>query len=111
MRLNYAAIRKRVSIRLVLELLAFKPTIQGYEQWRGRCPFCSTSDSPADANAPFSVHITRNLFQCFRCHRYGNSLDLWVQISGLPLYAATLDLCHRLAIPPITQNQQPPNSG
>lgn len=111
MRLDYAAIRKRASIRLVLEIIAFKPIVQGHEQWRGRCPFCSTGDSSADASATFSVHITRNLFQCFRCHRSGNSLDLWVQSSGLPLYAATLDLCHRLAIPPITQNLQPPNPG
>lgn len=105
-KLDYPAIRKRIAIRRVLELLRYQPVIQRGPQWRGACPICSNSVGAAQ-ECCFSVHVSSNLFQCFRCRRSGNQLDLWVHISGLSLHPATRDLCHRLGVDP--SHPQPPN--
>ena len=109
-RLDYAAIRARLSIREVLELIDYAPTLRRANQWRGPCPFCC---EPSQASSRcFSVNLGRNLFQCFRCQRRGNPLDLWTEFSRLPLYPATLDLCRKLNIHAIAiTNPQPPNTG
>jgi DNA primase len=108
--IDYVVLRKSVSIRQVLELIDFKPTHQRGDQWRGPCPFCS--ELPSSDRRCFSANLRRNLFQCFRCGRSGNVLDLWVEFSGLDLYRAALDLCRQLNIsPPIAnRNLQPRNS-
>ena len=108
-RLDYSAIRSRIPIRRVLELLGYQAVLQRGPQWRGPCPICS--DHVGTAKQPcFSVHVGRDLFQCFECQRSGNQLDLWAYLSGLSLHPATLDLCHRLDVEPITlANPQPPN--
>ena len=105
--LNYPAIRRQISIRRVLELLHYQPTLQRGPQWRGPCPICC-DDS---LNEPcFSVHVGRDLFRCFRCQRSGNQLDLWAYLSGRSIYPATLQLCRHLNIEPIPlRNPQPPN--
>ena len=107
--LDYPAIRSRISIRRVLTLLRYRPLIHRGLQWRGPCPICSNGIL-AEKDRCFSVHITRDLFQCFRCQRSGTQLDLWVHLSGLSLHPATLDLCRRLGVEPIPlANPQPPN--
>ena len=100
--LDYAAIRAQIPIRRVLDLLDWEPTIRRGAQWRGNCPLhCSASpSSPRDPC--FSVHVSRHLFQCFHCHCRGNQLDLWEAVTGYLLLPATLDLCRRLGIQPIT---------
>ncbi|MEX0641727.1 MAG: hypothetical protein WD468_03450, partial [Pirellulales bacterium] len=37
-------------------------------------------------------------FRCFTCGASGNQLDLWSAAQQLPLFEATIDLCHRLGI-------------
>lgn len=109
-RLDYAAIRAQLSIREVLQLIDYEPTQRQGDQWRGPCPFCSDPSQPS--SGCFSVNVSRNLFQCFRCQRRGNPLDLWTEASGLTLYAATLDLCQKLNIRYVAiTNPQPPNTG
>jgi len=105
-RLDYAAIRARLSIRDVLQLLDYEPTQRRGDQWRGPCPFCGP---PSPSSRCFSVNVKRNLFQCFRCQRRGNPLDLWTHFTGLPLHAAALDLCQKLNIRSVAiTNPQPP---
>lgn len=98
--LDYRAIRKRIPIRRVLELLRYQVVIRRGAQWRGPCPICSTAARTAQESC-FSVHVSRNLFRCFSCQRSGNQLDLWAHVSGLSLYPAALDLCRQLNIEPI----------
>jgi len=105
-RLNYAAIRAQIPIRRVLELLDWKPTRRRGDQWRGQCPLLCSSGS--NRKPRFSVHVSRHLFQCFTCHHCGNQLDLWAAATTKPLHPATLDLCHRLGVEPVTLgNPQP----
>lgn len=92
--LDYAALRRSIPISQVLSLIDFRPSHQRYDQLRGACPFCA-EDARADSRC-FSVNLRRNLFHCFRCTRSGNSLDLWMEYSGLELHSAALELCRRL---------------
>ena len=107
MKLDYVAIRQRVSIREVLELIDFRPSHIRQDQWRGRCPLCSPNTTQDATHACFSVHITRHIFRCSRCHHSGNALDLWAEISHQSIYFATINLCQNLAIEPIPQIAQP----
>ena len=105
--LDYAATRAQVSIEQVLALIDYQPSRAADDQWRGPCPLCPTPSRPNPRC--FSVNLGTNLFQCFRCGRSGNALDLWVALTGLPLYQATLDLCRKLNRQRVTiQNPQPP---
>ena len=109
MRLDYRAIRNRISIVDVLELIGYSPSSVRGNQTRGQCPICSAE--AAQASRCFSADHRRNLFHCFRCRAAGNSLDLWMQLTGQPIRQATLDLCQRLAIEPLylyLKNPQPP---
>jgi len=111
--LDFAETRRRISIRQVLELIGYQPCRTAGHQWRGPCPICQPSPrlTPGQYARCFSANVRVNLFQCFRCHRSGNALDLWVDLTGLPLYQATLDLCAKLNIQPVTiENPQPPTS-
>ena len=108
--LDYAAIRDQIPIRRVLDLLQWERTRCRGDQWRGPCPLLCSSPLSEQRRPAFSIHISRHLFQYFHCGRHGNQLDLWVAASGFPLHSATLDLCRRLGITPITlPNSQPQN--
>jgi len=110
--LDYAAIRARIPMQRVLELVPWEPTTRRGPQWRGSCPLISCATSHGTWAAPcFSVHVDRHLFRCFHCRRGGNQLDLWAAFVGLPLYPATLQLCHRLAIPPLFLTNLQPRNG
>ena len=109
-RLDYSVLRQRIPIRCVLLLVGYEPTSRRGHQWRGPCPLpdCSSA-ARTSSNRCFSVNVQRHNFRCFSCGAAGNQLDLWTHLTGLSLYPATLDLCHRLAITPVElPNPQPP---
>jgi hypothetical protein len=66
-------------------------------QRRGPCP---VHGQPTDANRSFSVHLGKNVFQCFHadCALKGNVLDLWAAIHPLPLYEAALHLAETFGL-------------
>ena len=89
--IDYHQLRQQITIGQVLDLIGFHSVWRRGSQLRGPCPIlgcCSTS------NRSFSVHLTRQVYQCFACRSHGNALDLWAAISGLPIHQAALDLCH-----------------
>jgi DNA primase len=55
--------------------------------------------STAGTSRCFSVHLTDQIFHCFKCGRSGNALDLWTQATRQTPYDAAIDLCQRLNIP------------
>jgi DNA primase len=99
--LDYRAIRNQIEMRRVLDLLRFQETTRTGHQLRGRCVLAS-HDAHAERHRCFNVHLERHLYYCFLCRRGGNQLDLWAAITHLPLKPATLDLCQRLGIDPVT---------
>ena len=106
-RLDYAAIRQCISLGQVLGLIDYRPGQARGDQWRGLCPICQDASSERS----FSANVRKNAFQCFGCRRKGNQLDLWAEITGLPIHHATLDLCEKLTIRPIwIEIPQPANN-
>jgi DNA primase len=91
--IDYAALRRRLTLGQVLELLGFVPSARCADQVRCPCPVhgSRTADSRS-----FAAHLQRQCWHCFRCGAHGNALDLWAATSKLPLYEAALDLCQRL---------------
>ncbi|MFC1758109.1 CHC2 zinc finger domain-containing protein [Planctomycetota bacterium] len=113
-RLDYVAIRARVSILQVLDLIDYQPTQRQSEQWRGPCPFSHAHraesfqqrSSKRNSNRCFSVNVRKNVFRCFCCNRAGNSLDLWRHLTGKQLFQATNDLCEKLKLDDTGSNLQ-----
>ena len=95
--IDYAAVRQRIAICRVLQLIDYRPASQRGDQWRGRCPINSCV-AKEEGDRSFSVHTTRHMFQCFRCRQSGNQLDLWAAIIRRPLHEATIDLCRQLGV-------------
>jgi len=93
--IDFDDVRKRVSILDVLALLEFRPVRGAGCCLRGPCPFACGS-SPRD----FAAYLDTNRYQCFRCRRSGNAIELWAAIRRLTFSAAAEDVCRRLGIEP-----------
>jgi transposase len=91
-KVDFACLRKQITMQQVLEHLGFFASLRGSgHQRRGPCPIHS---QPGSSERTFSVHLGKGVFQCFQadCALKGNVLDLWAAIHGLPLYEAALHL-------------------
>jgi DNA primase len=107
--IDYTALRQRLRLGQVLELLGFEPSTRWGVQLRGPCPLHG-SQSPRSRS--FAAHLERHCWHCFRCGAHGNALDLWAAATGLPLYEAARDLCQRLhlEIPWLSARHSPARS-
>jgi transposase len=89
---DFAYLRKQITMEQVLRHLGLLEGLRGRgQQLRGRCPV----HAPARVKEQtFSVHLGKNVFQCFQaeCGAKGNVLDLWAALQRLPLYEAALHL-------------------
>jgi transposase InsO family protein len=94
--IDFAAVRAAITIAQVLMLLNFVPRSDHHGQQRGACPLHGTTRGTAKC---FSVNTSTHTFQCFKCNRSGNALDLWAAANRLTPYDAAIDLCQRLNIP------------
>ena len=97
--IDFQELRRRISIRQVLELLEWNPVQGDWDrangQLRGPCPI-HHGQNPRS----FSVNLDRNLFRCFKpcCDEKGNQLDLYAIATSQPLRQAAAELCQRLRI-------------
>jgi DNA primase len=93
--IDFAIVRSSISLAQVLELVGFVPLRRAGHQLRGPCPMrrCIARDGRS-----FSANLTRNQFQCFKCGAAGSQLELWAFVTHQTVYAAAIDLCHRLGI-------------
>ncbi len=55
--LDYAAIRRAITMRQVFELIPYEPSRIVGDQWRGPCPICR--ESSRTNRHPFSANIAR----------------------------------------------------
>lgn len=93
--IDFAYVRKHISILDVLALLEFRPVRCVGGRLRGSCPFaCGHSGSD------FVAYLDSNRYHCFRCRRSGNAIELWADIRRLTFYKAAEDICQRLGIQP-----------
>jgi len=96
--IDFASLRRQVSLAQVLELIGFRATTRCGDQVRGPCPVHGTtaSRSSSPRRRSFAAHLERQCWHCFRCGAGGNALDLYVAVTKLPLFEAALELCDRL---------------
>jgi putative transposase len=94
--IDYAALRALVTMATVLQLLGYQARSSQGKQQRGPCPL---HGSTSGTSRCFSANLEQHTFQCFKCGRCGNALDLWAHATGQSIYDAALDLCQRLHIP------------
>jgi len=95
--LDFAALRRQVSIEDVLKHLGYFDSLRGAgPQRRGPCPL---HDAPNDRHRSFSVHLGKGVFRCFHppCQVQGNTLDLWAGYHGLPIDQAAQSLARTFA--------------
>ena len=94
--IDFKRVRESVSISKVLDLLGFAGVQDSGDQVRGPCPL---HGSLSPTSRVFSVNLRKNAFQCFKCGKQGNQIDLWAQSQELPIFDAAIDLCDRLGVP------------
>jgi transposase len=95
---DYEYLRSQVTIRQVLEHMGRLAGLRGGgQQRRGPCP---VHGQGATAEQSFSVHLGKNIFQCFHagCGLKGNVLDLWAAVHRLPLYEAAISLAETFGL-------------
>jgi transposase len=91
-KVDFAFLRQQVTLQQVLGHLGFLDSMRGRgTQQRGPCP---VHGEATDRTRTFSVHLGKNICQCFdaACGVHGNVLDLWAAVHRLPLYEAALHL-------------------
>ena len=105
-KINYADIRRQISIADVLELIGWKPVKKHRRQLRGPCPIHRSGSG----SVIFAVNIDRDIWYCHskKCKSGGNQLDLYAAVTEQSTYRATVDLCHRLGIDPINNASSSP---
>lgn len=92
---DFAEVRRAVSMKQVLDSLGLMKGLRGSVQLRGPCPFHGSADEPRSRS--FAVDLRKNVFRCFspECGVQGNVLDFWARYHGLPLREAALQLQER----------------
>ena len=89
----FAAVRARIPLAAVLDLVGFVPRSASGDQVRGPCPV----HRPVSPNRrSFSANLKRNVYRCFKCGSAGNQLDLYAAIQGLTAFEAAVALCEEL---------------
>ena len=105
---DFAFVRQQVTMEQVLRHLGFFDTLRGgSQQRRGPCP---VHGQATDRKGTFSVHLGKNVCQCFQadCAVQGNVLDLWAALHRLPLYEAALHLAETFQLRR-TREEEPVN--
>src|SRR6185369_2653095 len=91
--IDYAAVKDRITIRDVLNLIRYRCLRISGNNAYGPCPLaCSTNRRACH------IELQLNLWHCFACRRGGNQLDLYRDWSGLELFHATVHLCEFLGV-------------
>lgn len=96
---DFAYLRSQITIEQILRHLGYFDRLRGSgPQRRGPCPVHGTK---RDRGRTFSVHLGRNVYQCFHppCGASGNVLDLWCQIHHLSPYEGALHLAKTFDLP------------
>jgi transposase len=98
-KVDFAFLRQQVTMEQVLRHLGLFEQLRGRGLQRRGC--CAVHGQPGQGHKTFSVHLGKQVFQCFEapCAVHGNVLDLWAAIRRLPLYEAALDLAATFHLP------------
>jgi transposase len=88
--IDFSYLRSQITLERVLRHVGYFDRLRGRgPQRRGPCPVHGTK---RDRGRTFSVHLGKNVCQCFHppCGASGNVLDLWCQIHQLTTYEGAI---------------------
>ena len=97
-RVDFAFLRQQVTLEQALRHLGLFDQLRGRgPQRRASCPLHGPSTA---SERTLSVHLGKNIFQCFQpeCAAHGNVLDFWAAVHKLPLYEAALHLAETFGL-------------
>lgn len=95
---DYAYLRSQITLQRVLRHLGYFDRLRGGgPQRRGPCPVHGAKRS---RGRTFSVHLDKNVYQCFHpsCGISGNVLDLWCQVHNLTIYEGAIQLAETFGL-------------
>jgi hypothetical protein len=98
MKIDYRELKERVRIVELLKDLGWVNNKGRGDQIRGPCPLpgcCSSlliGDDLKGKDRTFSIHVTKNVYRCFRCGSSGSVLDFWRTYRATTLHEAALEL-------------------
>lgn len=87
---DFNVLRKEITMEQVLNQLRFQATGRSGSQLGGPCPVHRSSSS---RSRTFSVNLDTGRY---KCHSYGNQIELWAAVNDMPPYEAAVDLCRVL---------------
>ena len=107
--IDFAYLRSQITMEQVLRHLGYFDRLRGNEmQRRGPCP---VHGSKRARGRTFSIHLGKDVFQCFHppCGAAGNVLDLWCAIHHLTPYEGARHLAETfdLELTRKTEKQEP----
>jgi transposase len=106
--IDFAYVRSQITMERVLRHLGYFDRLRGKGlQRRGPCPI---HGSKRARGRTFSVHLGKDVFQCFHppCGALGNVLDLWSAVHRLTPYEAARHLAETFDLQP-TRNTEKRN--
>jgi transposase len=98
--IDFPYLRSQITLERVLRHLGYFDRLRGSgPQRRGPCP---VHGAKRDRGRTFSVHLGKNVHQCFHppCGVSGNVLDLWCQIHQLTTYEGAIHLAKTFDLDP-----------
>jgi DNA primase len=93
--IDFAAVRSRVTMAQVLDVLGFVPQERWGSQVRGACPIHRSNSAHSRS---FSANLDENVYRCFQCGSSGGTLELGAAVHGLRIDEAAENLCERFGI-------------
>jgi len=99
MRIDYRELKVQVRLKDSLVELGWEGIGGCGEQLRGPCPLLACpsrrTDKPSGSkDRSFSVHMEKNIYQCFRCGSSGNVIDFWQEYRSTTHYEAAKELAN-----------------
>ena len=92
---DFAAVKRAVSLEAVLRHYQVSGLRQRREQLQGRCPIHA-----GQRDDSFRAHLAKNMFQCFACQARGNVLDFVAAMEKCSIREAALRLQHWFGVTP-----------
>ena len=107
--IDFEHIKAQLPLLRVLEHLQLLDGLRGQGARRkGPCPIHAPNAGEGQRRLTFSVHLDKNVFQCFQpsCAKKGDVLDLWATLHGLTLRQAAVALVQMFNLEPAPRTEK-----